>query len=85
MKYTFRSILQALESYYAVGYTSVDVDSFIDAFCLHHNLQREREERRIYGILDVLEKQKKIERKEDKIELWNMVSANLRLVINDKR
>ncbi len=85
MKYTFKSILQSLESYYGTGYTSIGIDSFIDSFCEHHNLQREREERRIKGILDVLVKQGRIERTEDEIKLWNMFSSNLRLVINDTR
>lgn len=83
MRYTLSSVLEALEVLYSVGYTSICVDDFLCLFCEANNLDVQRESRQIGNILRVLDKQNKISIKNDEINLWGMLSSNLRLVIND--
>lgn len=85
MRYTFKSVLELFEVLYAIGYTRIGISSFVSLFCEKHSLDIDAEQRTILRMIEVLVKQKKIERENDEIILWGLFSPNLRLVINDYR
>ena len=77
------SVKTALEVLYSQGYTSISISYFLYLFCEKYNVDMERENRRIRGMLEVLRKNGKIRiTDEDEIVMWNMLTTNIRLVIN---
>lgn len=81
MNYGLMSVKEACETLYAVGYTEIMLDDFVDLFCKKFELDRDVEYSRISNMLRVLEKQQIIEMLDDVILLWNMLSSNLRIRI----
>lgn len=81
-RYDLLSVKTALEVLYACGYVEVCVDDFISIFCERYDLSQSDEESRIMGMLRVLDKNGKIQLGNEKIRMWNMLSTNIRLIIN---
>ena len=83
MKYDLLSVKTALEVLYAQGYTTISIHYFLYLFCEKYNVHMERENRRIRGMLDLLSRKGKISiTDEDEIVMWNLLTSNLRLIIN---
>lgn len=76
------SVKTALEVLYAQGYTSISIHYFLYLFCEKYGVDMERENRRIRGMLDLLHRKDKIRIVDENIEMENMLTSNLRLVIN---
>ena len=84
MKYDLLSVKTALEVLYAQGYTEIRTHYFLYLFCEKYGVDMERENRRIRGMLDLLGRKGKIRLENDgeSIVLENMLTSNLRLIIN---
>lgn len=82
MKYDLLSVKTALEVLYAQGYTSIRTEYFLYLFCERYNVDMERENRRIRGMLNLLARKGKIRIEDERIMMENMLSSNLRLIIN---
>ncbi len=83
MKYDLLSVKTALEVLYAQGYTRISIHYFLYLFCEKYGVDMERENRRIRSMLDLLHRKDKISiTDEDEIVMWNMLTTNIRLVIN---
>lgn len=76
------SVKTALEVLYSQGYTSISIHYFLYLFCEKYGVDMERENRRIRGMLDLLHRKDKIRIVDENIEMENMLTSNLRLVIN---
>lgn len=76
------SVKTALEVLYAQGYTRISIHYFLYLFCEKYNVDMERENRRIRGMLDLLSRKGKINIDGEEIVMWNMLTTNIRLVIN---
>lgn len=82
MRYDLLSVKTALEVLYSQGYTSISIHYFLYLFCEKYNVDMERENRRIRGMLDLLSRKGKISIDGEEIVMWNMLTTNIRLVIN---
>lgn len=80
-KFDLLSVKTALEVLYAQGYTELPLPDFIQLFGEKYDLS-ENDEGRVRGMLRVLERNNVIEVDEGKIRMWNLLSSNLRLIIN---
>lgn len=84
MKYDLLSVKTALEVLYSQGFTEIRLEYFLFLFCEKYGVDMERENRRIRGMLNLLDKKGKIrlENDDEMIMMENMLTSNLRLVIN---
>ena len=80
-KFDLLSVKTALEVLYAQGYTELPVTDFIRVFSEKYDLSDD-DEGRVHGMLRVLERNNVIELVEGRIRMWNLLSSNLRLIIN---
>ena len=80
-KFDLLSVKTALEVLYSQGYTELPVTDFIMVFSERYDLS-EDDEGRVRGMLRVLERNNVIELVDGRIRMWNLLSSNLRLIIN---
>ena len=80
-KFDLLSVKTALEVLYSQGYTELPVTDFIRVFSEKYDLS-EDDEGRVHGMLRVLERNNIIELVEGRIRMWNLLSSNLRLILN---
>lgn len=80
-KFDLLSVKTALEVLYSQGYTELPVPDFIRVFSEKYDLS-DGDEGRVRGMLRVLERNNVIELVEGRIRMWNLLSSNLRLIIN---
>lgn len=81
MKYDLLSVKTALEVLYSQGYTELPMTDFIRVFSEKYDLS-DGDEGRVRGMLRVLERNNVIEVVEGRIRMWNLLSSNLRVIIN---
>lgn len=75
------SVKTALEVLYAQGYTELPVTDFIRVFSEKYDLS-ENDEKKVRSMLSVLQRNNVIELEDGKIQMWNLLSSKLRLIIN---
>jgi hypothetical protein len=80
-KFDLLSVKTALEVLYAQGYTELPLPDFIRVFSEKYDLS-EDDEGRVHGMLRVLERNNVIKVVDGRIRMWNLLSSNLRLIIN---
>ena len=76
------SVKTALEVLYAQGYTELPLPEFIRVFSEKYDLSEEDDEKKVRSMLRVLQRNNVIEVEDRKIQMWNLLSSNLRLIIN---
>ena len=81
-RFDLLSVKTALEVLYAQGYTELRVNDFIQVFSEKYDLSEDGDEGRVKGMLRVLEQNNVIELENGMIRMWNLLSSNLRLIIN---
>lgn len=81
-KFDLLSVKTALEVLYAQGYTELPVIDFIRVFSEKYDLSEDDDEKKVRSMLRVLKRNNVIELEEDRIRMWNLLSSNLRLIIN---
>ena len=82
MKYDLLSVKTALEVLYSQGYKEIALQDFLILFCEKYDLSLDIEKRKILSMLRVLERNGKITMQNSNVRMWNMLSSNLRLIIN---
>ena len=80
-KFDLLSVKTALEVLYSQGYTELPMTDFIRVFSEKYDLS-DGDEGRVRGMLRVLERNNVIEVVEGRIRMWNLLSSNLRVIIN---
>lgn len=75
------SVKTALEVLYAQGYTELSLPDFIQLFGEKYDLS-ENDEKKVRSMLRVLQQNNVIELEDGKIQMWNLLSSKLRLIIN---
>ena len=81
-KFDLLSVKTALEVLYSQGYTELPVTDFIMVFSEKYDLSENGDEKKVRSMLSVLKRNKVIEVDEGNIRMWNLLSSNLRLIIN---
>lgn len=81
-KFDLLSVKTALEVLYAQGYTEIPVPDFIRVFSEKYDLSEDDDDKKVRSMLRVLERNNVIELVEGRIRMWNLLSSNLRLIIN---
>ena len=80
-RFDLLSVKTALEVLYAQGYTELPLPDFIRVFSEKYDLS-EDDDGRVRSMLTVLQRNNVIELEDGMIQMWNMLSSNLRLIIN---
>ena len=80
-RFDLLSVKTALEVLYAQGYTELPLPDFIRVFSEKYDLS-EDDAGRVRSMLTVLQRNNVIELEDGMIQMWNMLSSNLRLIIN---
>lgn len=80
--YDLLSVKTALETLYAQGYKEISLQEFLILFCEKYDLSLDDEKRKILSMLRVLERNNVVTMKNKELRMWNMLSSNLRLIIN---
>lgn len=81
-KFDLLSVKTALEVLYSQGYTELPLPEFIRVFSEKYDLSEDDDEKKVRSMLSVLKRNNVIELEEDRIRMWNLLSSNLRLIIN---
>lgn len=80
-RFDLLSVKTALEVLYSQGYTELPLPYFIMVFSEKYDLS-DGDEGRVRGMLRVLERNNVIKVVDGRIRMWNLLSSNLRLIIN---